>query len=110
MEKNILTFILIVALFAAICMFPVFKSNAQAIYVVCKDDVVADRVLSYKQKWHASDYYVYVCDEKPKAIPFSLTVREYCFTSPSILKMNNGFMQVYESGSKIICGIPYIID
>ncbi len=114
MEKYIFTLILIMIAAFVFCTFPALNQNAQNVYVVTKNSFAAEQALNEYQKWSTNEFYVYKLSNKnvknAKLVPNAVSVFEYYFKDENIIKMDSPLMQVYSSGDKIICGIPYIID
>ncbi len=114
MEKYIFALILIVIVAFAFCAYPALFSKEQNAYVVTKNSFAAECILDEYQKWSTDEFFVYKLSGKnafsAKLVPNSTSVCEYYFSDENILKMDSPLMQVYSSGDKVICGIPYIID
>ena len=114
MEKYIFVLILIMIVAFAFCAYPALIANEQNVYVVTKNSFAVENVADEYQKWNTKEFFVYKLSKKDaylaKLLPDSISVYEYYFFDENILKMNSSLMQVYSSGDKIICGIPYIID
>ena len=113
MEKYIFALILIIIAAFVFCTFPALSADAQSTYVVTKNSFAAEKILTNYKKWQTTDYFVYKLDSflpAARNIPDSTRVYEYYFFDDNIIKMDSPLMQVYSSGNKIVCGIPYVID
>ena len=113
MEKYIFALILIIIFAFAFCTYPTLFAQADNAYIVTKNSFAAEKILTDYKKWQANDFFVYKLETvSPVAhnIPDSKFVYEYYFFDENIIKMDSPLMQVYSSGDKIICGIPYVID